>query len=966
MESKLPELKIPKMAEKITKKTIKIASIGEEGKPITSAATFKCNLDSNYHEIRDKYIKLLSNVEKEKEIYESADKFAKKFLIDGAAKEKKTSKKSKLTPTDKLKELMVELEEKKKMAIEIRKKLKPSNCNHWAFTEYEIWDEEKLIYEEGEEYPYHTSNGVKYYLGPDGYFLLEISCDSEECDLPLTENTVVWSETNPVLDTNSGYYYHTYKSKRYFLGEDGNYYPENAIRTQKIPLPLGFGSYYRGLNYEKLHLCDWHGGLIPEDRLELSRRIDLEGNDKPANDFANPLEKRFIMKLVEENGVLVRKSTDVLLPKLGEPPSCGVYVYIKYGSKIDVVCYDNCKNKYSSDLSLEEVTTDEKIAKMRKFVKQINITWKDTASTVEVFNSYTEEANKNRIRLIELTAKTTGIDDDSRKNLVRRAEEVKNKAEKDYEESLLKAEQSWARKVAKVKEDIYNKSKVGIIQTNDYNYENLSKLPFPADNDPVIEKRFYNAAMDYLDYYDDIREKVVDPSLINNYMLKILEIDKQRAKSMIQPKDDSFSKILETDFDPESQNDLELTLIKTISKYNEEKEEEKKSYLRKEIESLYHELEEELAEDREFQEGLGNILIVKKDDNDISQNAKNRYITMMCQTEKTHLDKAKADYNLKATNFKKDSDELKSNIEEKSGLILQEKQYQKSKYDSIVRAYFSCRWFLEQCAEFDSVKTMKDFTLDEEEPPENESIGQKKFRLEEEKKSLAKVIGRVTEKSNNIRNSMKKIDNYLVGYDRTKIEQDYDEFKTNQLLAMRSSRQERGQNVEVKVVPHKSFFTMEPIKVPSSEQIVEDKKVTRIAISYQKDAPKIPNHEVPRFQGESKKPDNLALYRAKLIGGLPGIVAFKEKIESPKTPSGSKPSTPVIVKSSSPPIQVIPTEKKPPIRIPPVIKLNPIPKAPPIKTSPTVVNIEGEKSATTPVVSPPRQRTRVTLSIPKV
>lgn len=977
MESKTFELKMPKKAEKFAKKVIKIASIGEKGKPVTLEASFNCNHDSDYHETRDKYIELVSEIEREKEIYREADIFTKKFLLGEATEEKKSSKskknkKTKLTPTIRLKEIMAELEVKKKEALEVKKTLKPSNCDHWAFTDYEIWDEKKLIYERGEEYPYHTLNGEKYYLGPDGYFLLKTSCYSEECDLPLSENSVPWSETVSLFDENLQGYYHTYKGKRYFLGEDGNYYPENVIKTDKITFPLGFGSYCRGPNYEKLHFCDWHGGLIPEDRLELIREMDLEGNDSPVMKYANPMEKRSVIKLVEENGALVRKSVDVSFPKLGEPPSCGVYVYIKYGNKIDVICYDNCRNKYSNDLLLEEGTTDEKISKMRKFVSGIEPSWKDTDGTVKVFNSYMKEANHNRIRLEELNKKTTGIDDDSRKKLVQRAEEVMNKADKEYKESLRKAEQNWTRKVAKVKEDIYNKSKSGTVQSNVFDYEYLNKLPFPSDDDPIIEKRFYNAAMDYLDYYDDIQEGVVDPSLLKKYMLAILEIDKQRAKAMVQPSDDSLSKILETEFDSESGNELETEIVKLIAEYNYEKRDEVKAKLEKEIKALYYELEEELAEDREFQESLNNVLIVKKEnDNDISQNAKSRYIAMMCQTEKTFLDKAEADYNLKEKTFKKDSEELASNFEEKTSRILQEKRYQESEYNSIVRAYFSCRWFLEQCTEFDSVKTMKDFSLNEEEPPEDESVGQEKFRLEEERKLLDKVVKKVTEKSNNIRNSMKKIENLLVKFERTKIEQDYEEFKNNQLLAMRSSRQERGQNAGVKVVASKSMVTMQTLKVPVREQIGEDKKVTRIAIAYQKETPKIPSHEIPLNKEGSKGPDYLASYRAEVIRKLPNILEMKAKMPSPKTPGSSKPSTPVTVVPSSPAIQVPPSEKKQLIRVPPVMRLNPIPKAPPIKTSPTVVNVEVEKSSTTPtttpilsqVISPPRRRANIALKL---
>ena len=986
MESKSLELKMPKKAEEMFNRTIKIATLNASGKSTSKIhKPVSCKCTEKQRVKRKEYKDLAEKIEKDQIEYEDlreADKFAFKFITDEKLEKKSESKEAKkkaitkYTPSQKLSNLRESLDLKRNKLASMKKDILAIECECWADEEYLLWDEKDLIYVEGEEYPYHTIKGVKHYLGPDGYFVLESSCDSEYCDEALTENSVLWDESEALYDPNLQAYYHTYKSRRYIREEDDNYYSEKVIQTKKYSLALGSGSYYRGPLYKKLHRCDWHGGLLPKDQIALSRSIFSEKSMKPVYDYANPLKTRPVVRLVDKDGKLVKKTKYVTEPVLGDPPNCGVYVYIKYGNKLDVVCYDNCRNTDMNNLMLEANNNDEKVAKLRKFAKQVDAVWKDTEASFNVSSTFIKNAKLNRAKLEDLIRKTSGIaDNDSRKKQVEKAELLKNKTQKEYKDAELRAEQNWLRKVAKVKDDILNKSRGDLSQINltNFSYEELNKIPYPNDNALTVEKRFYNAVMDYLDYYDDVKEGVVDPALLNSYMLKILEIDKQITTNKIAISNIDFDKLLNKEFDQNSDNELEVELFNLIKEYNDEKSESNKSLLEKKIISLNDELEEELASDRDFQEGLKNILVVKNE-NDISEAAHQRYIITLCQTEKTYFTKANSDYELKLRNFEKDSKDLAKNIEEKQNCSQQEKQNESSMYETISRAHFSGRWFLEQSSEFDVIRTIKGFTLNEETPADDETHKQEKFRLEEEKKMLDKAIKNVTEKSNNIRNNMKKTSNMLSSYDQRKIELDYEEFKSNQLLAMRTSRQERahGPKYEEGVIKnYSSVVTMQIQNVVTTQQIGEEKKAIRIPISFSKGPTIIQKFETPLVVED---PTNMTkmqqAYRIALMkrraAAIKSPTEIKKILTSPKTPvEKSSPVTKTTIRAPSPTREASPTRKPAPIRVAPILSLKPMKKTiePPIKTSSTTLNVEKEKIITPLVASPSKPRTGVTIKI---
>ena len=284
------------------------------------------------------------------------------------------------------------------------------------------------------------------------------------------------------------------------------------------------------------------------------------------------------------------------------------------------------------------------------------------------------------------------------------------------------------------------------------------------------------------------------------------------------------------------------------------------------------------------------------------------------------------------------------------------------------------RWFLEQSSEFDVIRTIKGFTLNEETPADDETHKQEKFRLEEEKKMLDKAIKNVTEKSNNIRNNMKKTSNMLSSYDQRKIELDYEEFKSNQLLAMRTSRQERahGPKYEEGVIKnYSSVVTMQIQNVVTTQQIGEEKKAIRIPISFSKGPTIIQKFETPLVVED---PTNMTkmqqAYRIALMkrraAAIKSPTEIKKILTSPKTPvEKSSPITKTTIRAPSPTREASPTRKPAPIRVAPILSLKPMKKTiePPIKTSSTTLNVEKEKIITPLVASPSKPRTGVTIKI---
>jgi hypothetical protein len=978
METKSFEIQASTMVKEPTHKTIKVSTIGTNGRPQSEVYKSNCVCTEAEQVQINKYRKLAQEVEDE----EFFSKWAMKQIEDNKSKKVKSSPNKSKEPSLKTKESKAKLESKKSSLLSMKKDILKIKCSCWAEEEYRIWDEKELIYQEGEEYPYHTENGFKYYLGPEGYFTLESSCDTEDCDQPLTENSVLWSENNQIYDPVVDGYYHTYKGKRYFLGEDGNYYLDRNIQTIKRNLALGFGSYYRGPFYEKLHRCDWHGGLMAKDRMDLFRQIELAGNDSPALNYADPpaVESVTNYALVEKGQTLVREAVESKIHKLGDPPNCGVYVYVKHGNRVDVVCYDNCRNRDMENLEAQANTDDKTVAKMRLFAKKIDVVWADTNATFASAFAFVKEAEDNRIRINDLIRKTAGIaDDDSRFKSVQIAKVLRDKSQKEYKEISERAEQSWKRKVAKVKEEALNKG--GSYQLSGFSYDELSKLPFPSENASLAEKRFYNAVMDYLDYSDDIKEGAVDPALLDGYMTTLLKLDSQIAKDKAKYRDDSFEKILEKEYNPDSDNELEKYLSKLITEYNDEKSEEKKSRLKKEIKELDSELEEELSSDRDFQEGLKNVLVAKNE-NDISETAHQNYLTTMCQIEKTIFTKANSDYEMKLRDYERDSKELETNIKEKENCQSKDLQNGELMYDSVTKALFSGMWFMEQLKAFGAVKNIKGFTLTEEQPEENESSAIRKIRLENEKNTLAKTLKNVEEKGNNIDKSITKTKALLRGEDQNRINVDYENYKNNQLLAMKASRDERSMGVKQEEGVVRNFNSVVEMKTmileTKQEQIVGLKKAIRMPIAYNKEGPKITKFEGPTpDSGVSMQ----KIYRLELMkqraAAIKSPTELKKILASPKTPTTIVASTvsPKVeqVRAASPRREASP-RRSAPIRVAPIMNLKPIVKAPlvpPIKTSPTVLSIPAVGTPTVPaitatavpVVSPPKPRTGITIRI---
>lgn len=967
MESKSFEIPSTMVVEPIHK-TIKISKIAGNGRSQSEVYESKCPSTEAEQVLIEKYKKLAQEVEDE----EFFNKWATKQIGDTKSKKAKSSPNKTKEPSLKTKELKVKLESKKSSLLSMKKDMLKVKSTCWAEEEYHIWDEKELIYKDGEEYPYHTENGIKYYLGTEGYFVIESSCDSEECSEGVTENMVAWSENDQLYDPVLDGYYHTYKGKRYFLAENGKYYSDKSIHTVRRNLPLGFGSYYRGPFYEKLHRCDWHGGLMAKDRMELFRQIEFAGNDKPALDYADPpsLDPLTNYALVERGQELVRQPVESKDHKLGDPPSCGVYVYIKHGNKVDVVCYDNCRNRDMENLEALSNSDDKTVAKMRLFAKQIDSVWSDTNATFAAAFAFVKEAENNKIKINDLIRKTAGIaDDDSRFKSVQVAKVLRDRAQKEYREVSERAEQSWKRKVAKIKEEAANKS--SNYQLSGFSYDELSKLPFPNENASLIEKRFYNAVMDYLDYSDDIKEGVVDPALLDSYMAILLKLDSQIARDKAKYKDDGFEKILAKEFDPNSDNELEKHLSKLIKEYNDEKSEEKKEGMKKEIRELDAELEEELSSDRDFQEGLKNVLVVKNE-NDISEAAHQNYLATMSQVEKTIFTKSNSDYEMKLRDYERDSKDLETNTREKENCQSKDLQNTELMYDSITKAHFSGKWFLEQLAAFNVVKDMKDFTLNDEEPEEKESSAIRKIRIENEKNMLSKTIKNVEEKGNNIKKSIAKTTALLHGEDQNRVNIDYENYKDNQLLAMKSSRDERSMGVKQEEGVVRNFNSVVEMKTMAietkEEQIVGLKKAIRMPIAYNKEGPKIPKFEAPTTgTGNSMQDIRKELMRRR-AAAIKSPTELKKILASPKTPTTVAVVSPKVQqgRAASPQREASP-KRSAPIRVAPIMNLKPIVKttlAPPIKTSPTVLSVEPKTPIAEPaVISPPKPRSGVVIKI---
>jgi hypothetical protein len=602
------------------------------------------------------------------------------------------------------------------------------------------------------------------------------------CTCWVEEEYSIWEEEELLWNEEVQHYYHTSKEKMYFLSNRGKGYFTYKETGEKDYKNLGFDSFYRSPLYEKLYLCPWHGSLIQSQKIELLRKIGSGVLSNPALSYADPHYK--IPRIITEGDEKGEVEQDIRVA--GDPPIYGVYVYLSAGVDVDVVCYDNCEAISRDKIKKEDGNDEEKVAELRDFNRNLEPTYNEVLSNFKVFNTYVESLNKNGIRLKELLKKTTSVEQGTLEKEVRVALLVKDKVEEEYKQCQKEAENAWARKVAKVKEQNLAKEKYNIASGRSISLsfeellKELSKLPFPPDDTPDIEKMLYNATMIYLDYMQDVEEgsEILDIIEQDRLRLDILNLDTFISKQKLAQIPLKFSEILILESTDDNNTAAEKQLNKLILQYEDEKNEEVLANLRTKIMTLKAEIEEELAEDRDFQEELERPF-VNENENDISEAAHLRYIATVCQEKKSLLNKGEKDYNLKKIKFDSDTNSLIANKEELKGCILMQKQGNNDMDKAITRPHFLGTWFVERAEKFSSYSSLKGLPIDDEKVAAEEKLEEENYRLMVEKTNLDKVIIAIKEKCIKIKKKLIKTEKLLTS--RAVIwRPEYEEYKSNQ------------------------------------------------------------------------------------------------------------------------------------------------------------------------------------------
>lgn len=683
--------------------------------------------------------------------------------------------------------LKVQLAPKKRNMFE-------SKCRCWADEEYSMWDEEEFLWSEESKHYYHTIDGVIYYLSN--------------------------------------------KAKGYYSRDlDGN----------KIYKGLGFGIFYRSPLYEKLYPCSWHGGLVPYQKEELKSKIIKErinikenkgkdpsnmidvfdekiGTFVPRNhvfDYADPYHK--ITYCETEDGEKIE--TMKMVPISGDPPIYGVYVFLTATSQrdkkdengnnilvnysnLDVVCYDNCKEMSMDKVRKGNGRKDNKVTELREFNRNVEPAYKEVLASYNVFNKYHTSLRDNESKLKELIKKTSGFEEGTRSKVVKDSELVMDKVRQEFQECKDKAEESWKRKVAKIKEQNLAKERANASsgRTVSLTFDDLLKLPFPKDDAPDIEKMLYNATMVYLDYRDDVKENSEEFSQAeqDRLTLNILNLDKIVSGEKITQVPSNFEQILSRGSPGDNDSQMEKNLHKLILEYQNKKDTNVLAILRMEIIELNEEIEGDLTSDRDFEYDLKRELVSKINEKDISETGKLRYISSLCQDKKKLVDKAERDYNLKKLAFDTDKANLIDNKKELVSRSLRSAQNNKDLFDAIKRAHFIGRWFVERAEKFSVINSLKSFSLDDDKVASGETLEEEKYRLIYEKEQLDIVVEGISTKCKSIRKKLtttqKMLSNNDTDWPTELVDSDYRNWRSDQTRSSKSlnERKEESKVIVVK------------------------------------------------------------------------------------------------------------------------------------------------------------------------
>ena len=729
-------------------------------------------------------------------------------------------------PSTQLTELRNKIEISKVQLAPKKRNMFESKCRCWANEVYSMWDEEEILYSKESKHYYHTIDGVIYYLSN--------------------------------------------KAKGYYTRDsDGN-------KTYK---GLGFGIFYRSPLYEKLYPCAWHGGLVPYQKEELKRKIIKERINVKENRGKDPskmidvfdenkgpfVPKNHVFEYADPHHEIAYFETEggektqkvKMVPVSGDPPIYGVYAFITSSSQkitkdekgddisvsysdLDVVCYDNCKEMSMDKVVKENGRNDTKVTELREFNRNVEPAYKEVLASYSVFNRYLENLKENQTRVNELIKKTTGFDEGTRNKVVKDAELVMNKMKEELQECNDKAEESWKRKVAKIKEQNLARERAngssgkGVSLT----FDDLLKLPFPKDDAPDIEKMLYNATMVYLDYIDDVKEgsEEFNQAEQNRLTLNILDLDKIVSGEKIIAVPSDFDEILSRGPPSKDDSRAEKDLYKLIVQYQNEKDPDILAQLRPQIIKLDEEIEEDLILDKEFQDKLKMVLVSKTNENDISDTGKLRYISSLCQDKKKLFQKSEKDYNFKKKEFENDRANLIQNKEELANLTLQIRQSSNGLFVAVKKAHFIGRWFVERAEKFSVISSLKGFSLEDEKVAHGETLEEEKYRLIYEKQQLDIVVEGISTKCKTVRRNLTTTQRMISNntFWIAQIEEDYKIWRSDQDRSSKSSKTNKEESkvivVKKNVATFKPFVKAEiKSSAPTRIQPVFSSKVVPLA-----------------------------------------------------------------------------------------------------------------------------------------
>lgn len=449
---------------------------------------------------------------------------------------------------------------------DIKPQIAESKCRCWAEEAYEIWDEPGVAYLDNEDalnLPYRESKGVKFYLDENGYF----------------------------------------------------YFDEKGKVNR---LPLGYGVYYRDPYYQPLRLCSWHGTLVPEQKNEIARRMPREG-ERVVMSFANPVEYLDITgkseKYEGEKKTWLSPTGELreylIVNSEGPSATYGVYVYIRYGNKIDVACYDNCYAQSMEGVISEINFNDDKVRRLRSFIKEVVPIHEGVSKSYESFHKFTDRIDENGASLRKVSALLANLNANNLGREVEVARQSMERAKENLEKAREEAEASWLKRVLKVKntKTMLEASKAALKGTVLKTFEELMAMEQPAEDAPEMTIRLFNSVIDYENFDLDVAECLIDENKIANKdkreKLKADVMD-LHIKIMLKQKvvlTYDFEKILARE-PSEEDSVMEKKLLDLIEIYKAQVEEKDAESTKEQILTLYGDIEQEKGKNRLLEEIL--------------------------------------------------------------------------------------------------------------------------------------------------------------------------------------------------------------------------------------------------------------------------------------------------------------------------------------------------------------------------